>query len=113
MSALQYLKWATFASVQVAFSVGTDLSLLSSSQVQDWLKVKNLHKAFGEYFESLEVDGQILAEFLEPQDVDLSRTPFATKAHVRKLFNDIKQDTSSAAETHQTSQFHRSQRGDA
>ncbi len=68
---------------------GGELQSLSVQGVQGWLKDQNLHAAFGAYFESLAVDGEMLVQYLQADDISLAEVPAATKAHVRKLFAEV------------------------
>ena len=61
----------------------------SVEQVGEWLKEHKLDRAFGEQFEDLQYDGDVLANFLQPHEVSLADFPSATKAHVAKLFDRI------------------------
>ena len=85
-----FLQLAGAGLVTHAIAAPTEFASFSVSEVQDWLKDQNLQSAFGDYFVEMEVDGQLLWEYMTPDDINLANTPKATGAHVRRLFGELK-----------------------
>ena len=93
--------WAGIAAVAASFPpclvTAGELGDSSVEDVQQLLVQWNLENVFGDLFQRMQVDGDILTNDLKPQHIDLSACPDATAAHVSKLFRKVKALSATAA----------------
>jgi hypothetical protein len=88
---MRFFAAAAVAASASAATLPRYLDDFSVEQVGAWLEQHNLHVAFADHLSELRYDGDLLTNFLKPDDlVDVEA---ASPAHVRKLFQRIREGT--------------------